>query len=66
MLTYGVWPRKYDPAIKKSKFNFVVEYPILVFIMRILTCKLSVDGQNINYFVRLEDNVQKPSKIDEF
>ena len=28
--------------------------------------KLAVDGQNINYFVRLEENVQKPSKIAEF
>ena len=51
--TYGVWARKYDPAIKKSKFNFVVEYPIWVSIKTTLTGKLAVDGPNINYFVRL-------------
>ena len=27
---------------------------------------LTVDGQNINYFVRLEENVQKPSKAQRF
>ena len=28
--------------------------------------KLAVDGQIINYFVWLEENVQKPSKMAEF
>ena len=37
-----------------------------VSIKKTLTSKLAVDGQNINYFVRLEENVQKPSKIAEF
>ena len=44
--TNGVWPRKYDPAIKKSKLNFVVEYPIWVSIKRTLTGKLAVGGRN--------------------
>ena len=58
----GDWPPNYDLAIKKSKFNFVVECPIWVSIKR----TLAVDGQNVNYFVRLEENIQKPSKIAEF
>ena len=41
-----VWPQKYNQAIKKSKFNFVVEYPIRLSIKRTLT------GKIINYFVR--------------
>ena len=57
------WPPKFDQAIKKSKFNFVVENPTWVSIKRYLTGKLEVDGQNIYYFVQLEENVQKPSKI---
>ena len=59
----GKFKNVYERAIKKSKFNFVVEYPIWVSIKRTLTGKLAVDGQKINYFVRLEENVQKPSKI---
>ena len=43
-------------------FNFVVEYPIWVSIKRTLTGKLSVDGQNTNYFVRLKENVQNLQK----
>ena len=61
--TYGVWPQKYDPAIQKSKFNFVVEYTIWVSIKRTLTGKSVVDGQNINYFDQLEENIQKPYRV---
>ena len=60
--TNGVWPRKYDQAIKKIKFNFVAEYAIWVFIKKTLTGKLVEDGQNINFFVRLEENVQNLQK----
>ena len=45
---------------KYGNFSFVVEYPIWVSIKRTLTGKLVVGGQNINYFARLEVNVQKP------
>ena len=58
----GVLPRKYDPAIKKSKVNFVVEYPIWVSIKITLKGKLAVDGQNINYFVWLEEKHPKTFK----
>ena len=57
IFTYGVWPRKYDPAIKKSKFNFVVEYPIWVSIKRTLTGKLAVGGRNFIYCAQFEENV---------
>ena len=58
--TDGVWPRKYDQAIKKSKLNFVIEYPIWVSIKRTLMGKLAVAGQNFIYFVQFQENVQKP------
>ena len=64
--TNGVWPRKYDQAIKKSKFNLVVEYPIWVSIKTTLTGKLALAGQNLNYFIRLKENVQKPSEKERF
>ena len=34
--------------------------------MRTLMGKLAVDGQNVNYCVRLDESVKKPSKIAEF
>ena len=58
--TYGIWSRKYGLAIKKSKFNFFVEYPIWVSIKKTLTDKLAVDGQSLSYCLRFEENVQKP------
>ena len=36
---YRVWLPKYDQAIKKLKFNFVIEHPIWVSIKRTLTGK---------------------------
>ena len=46
--------------IKKSKSNFVLEYPIWVSIKKTLTGKLAVDGQNFIYCVRFQENVKKP------
>ena len=57
-----VWPPKSDRAIKKSKFNFDVEYPTLVSLKRTLTGKLTADGQNFIYCVRFEESVKKPPK----
>ena len=58
-LPNGVWPPKSDQATVKSKFNFVVEYPIWVSIKRTFTGKLVVGGQNFNYCAQLGENVQK-------
>ena len=56
----------YDQAIEKSKFNFVVGYPLWVSIKRYWTGKLALACQNWIYFIRLKENVQKPLKIAEF
>ena len=56
----------YDKAIKKSKFNFVVEYPIWVSIKRYLTGKLALACHNLIYCIRLKENVQKHPKIAAF
>ena len=61
-LPTGVWPPKFDWAVKKSKFKFVVEYPTWVSINRYLTGKLALDGQNLISCFRFEENVQKPYK----
>ena len=47
---------------KKSKFNFVVDYPTWVSIKRYLTGKLTLACQNWIYCLHLNKNVQKPSK----
>ena len=44
-------PLKSDKAIKKSKSDFVAEYPIWVSIKRALTGRLVVDGQNLIYCI---------------
>ena len=54
----GVWPPKFDWAIKNWKFNFFVEYPTWVFIKRYLTGKLALACQNLIYCIRLKENVQ--------
>ena len=51
---------------KYGNFNFVVEYPIWVYIKRTLTGKLVLAGQNLIYCIRLKENVQKPSKTERF
>ena len=65
-LTLVVWPPKFDRAIKKSKFNFFVEYPTWVSIKRYLTGKLALACQNLIYCIRLKENVQKHPKIAAF
>ena len=60
------WPPKFDLAIKKSKFNFVVEYPTWVSIKRYLTGKLALACQIWIYCIRLKENVQKHPKIAVF
>ena len=65
-LPLGVWPPKFYRAIKKSKFNFFVEYPTWVSIKRYLTGKLALACQNLIYWLRLNKNVQKPSKTERF
>ena len=55
-----VWPLKSDQAIKKSKFNFVLEYPTWVSIKRTLTDKLASDGQNLISSIQFQENVQQP------
>ena len=64
--TNGVWPQKYDQAIKKSNFNFVIEYPIWASIKITLTGKLGVDGQNFIYCVQIQENIQKQSESECF
>ena len=64
--TYMVWTRKYDMAIKNSKFYLVVEYPIWVSIKRTLTGKLAVGGRNFIYSAQVKENVQKLSKSGRF
>ena len=59
----ALWPPKFDWAIKKSKFNFVVEYPTWVSIKRYLTGKLALACQIWIYCIRLKENVQKHLKI---
>ena len=49
-----IGPLKSDQALKKSKSDFVAEYPIWVSIKRTLTGKLVVDGQNLIYCVQLK------------
>ena len=66
VLVVGKCPRRFDWAIKKSKFNFVVEYPTWVSIKRYLTGKLALACQNLIYCLRLNKNVQKPSKTEHF
>ena len=39
------WPPKFDLAIKKSKFNFIIEYPTWVSINRYLKGKLALACQ---------------------
>ena len=60
-----MWLKKYDPANKKSKFNFVVEYPIWVSIKRTLTGKLALAGENLIYCICLKENAPKPLRIAE-
>ena len=60
------WPLKFDRAIKKSKFNFVVEYPTWVSIKRYLMGKLTLACQNLIYCLRLNKNAQKPSQTEHF
>ena len=45
-------------ASKMAKYGhleYLVEYPTLM-----------LDGQNLNYSIRFEENVQKPSKTERF
>ena len=65
-LPTGVRPPKFDWAIKKSKFNFVVEYPTWVSIKRYLTGKLALACHIWIYCIRLKENVQKHPKIAVF
>ena len=52
------WPPKFHRAIKKSKFNLVVEYPIWVSIKRTLAGKLAVGGWNFIYCAQFGENCQ--------
>ena len=65
-LPTGVGPWKSDQAIKKSKSDFVAEYPIWVSIKRYLTGKLALAYQNWIYCIRFVENVQKPFKTECF
>ena len=69
--TYNIFRGRFDPqqirlksdqTLKKSKSDFVTEYPIWVSIKRTLTGKLALDGQNLISCFRFEENVQKPHK----
>ena len=66
VLVVGKCPWRFDWAIKKSKFNFVVEYPTWVSIKRYLTGKLALACQIWIYCIRLKENVKKPPNIAEF
>ena len=66
VLVVGKCPPKFDWAIKKSKFNFVVEYPTWVSIKRTLTGNFEADGQNVIYCAHFKEKVPKPSKIEHF
>ena len=66
VLVVGKCPPKFDWAIKKSKFNFVVEYPTWVSIKRYLTGKLALACQIWIYCIHLKENAQKHPKITVF
>ena len=51
---------------KYGHFEYVVEYPIWVSIKRYWTGKLALACQNLIYCLRLNKNVQKPSKTERF
>ena len=63
---FAILTPKFDWAIKKSNFNFVVEYPTWVSIKRYLTGKLALACQIWIYCIRLKENVQKHQKIAVF
>ena len=48
---------------KYGNFNFVVEYPIWMSIHTTLTGMLALARQNLNYCIRLKENVNKTLKI---
>ena len=55
-----------EMATKMAKFgNFekLVRYPIWVSIKSTLAGKLAPAGRNLMYFLRFQENVQKPPKI---
>ena len=60
ILNLQIWPPKFDQAIKKSKFNFVVEYPTCMSIKRFLTGKMALPCQNLIYCLRLNINFVLP------
>jgi hypothetical protein len=45
---------------KSGHFDYLVEY-----LMRTLTGKFVLDGQNLIYCIHFQENVQKPQKITE-
>ena len=51
---------------KYGHFEYVVEYPIWMFIKRYLTGKLVLACQNWIYCIRFLENVRKPSKTECF